>query len=95
MARTTRAVGGPGTEAPTPKYFAKSGHYNQDPTKVKKDGHGRGNWGREGDEVEDLQQTGEFTFNHTRRRSNSITGNHPDLNQQTKFEQTTEVFDED
>ena len=27
-----------------PRYFAKAGHTNQDPTKTKKDGGGKGNW---------------------------------------------------
>ncbi|ANB12813.1 Tma10p [Sugiyamaella lignohabitans] len=94
MARTTRSTSG-SSEEQLPRFFAKNGHYNQDPNKVKKDGHGRGNWGKEGDEIEDLEQTGEFNFNHTRRRSNSTTGNHPDMNSQTKFDRNDEVFEED
>jgi hypothetical protein len=90
MARTQRATG---DEEGLPKYFAKSGHWNTDPTKVKKNGHGRGNWGREGEELEDLQ--GEFNFHHTRRRSNSMTGNHPDINSTTKFDANDDVFDEE
>lgn len=89
MARTQRAVGG---EEGLPRYFGKTGFVNADPTKVKKDGHGRGNWGREGDELEDLE--GEFNFHHQRRRSNSMSGNHPDMNSQTKFD-ADDVFDEE
>ena len=36
-----------GTAAPEehlPRYFAKSGHIDADPKKVKKEGGGRGNW---------------------------------------------------
>lgn len=36
-----------GTASPTehlPRFFAKSGHADVDPKKVKKDGCGRGNW---------------------------------------------------
>jgi hypothetical protein len=31
-------------EARLPKYFAKSGHADTDPTKTKKGGSGKGNW---------------------------------------------------
>lgn len=31
-------------EAKLPRYFAKSGHADTDPTKTKKDGSGKGNW---------------------------------------------------
>lgn len=82
-------------EAGLPKYFAKSGFVNTDPRKVKKDGHGRGNWGREGDEIEDLEQSGEFTFHHTRRRSNSMSATHPDMMPQNKFEMDEDVFEEE
>lgn len=31
-------------ESRLPRYFAKSGHADTDPTKTKKDGSGKGNW---------------------------------------------------
>ena len=31
-------------EARLPRYFAKAGHADSDPTKTKKDGSGKGNW---------------------------------------------------
>lgn len=31
-------------EAKLPRYFAKQGHADTDPTKTKKDGSGKGNW---------------------------------------------------
>ncbi|KAF2005000.1 hypothetical protein P154DRAFT_543084 [Amniculicola lignicola CBS 123094] len=74
-----------------PRFFAKSGHSDEDPTKTKKNGGGKGNWGHEGDEVEDYQ----FNMNHPRRRSNSNTHTLKDF--KTKFE-TVEpevVFEED
>ncbi|KAI9652650.1 MAG: hypothetical protein M1831_006637 [Alyxoria varia] len=63
-----------------PRYFAKSGHVDADPKKVKKEGGGKGNWGRSGDEVLD----GAFNMNHTRRRSNSSVDHANDF--KTKFE---------
>lgn len=94
MARTTRSVSTDGVDGTAlPKYFGKHGHADQDPNKVKKDGHGRGNWGKLGAEVEDL--AGEFNFYHARRRSNSMSGNHPDAMSRSKFDMDDEVFDEE
>ncbi|KAL5050187.1 hypothetical protein BDW71DRAFT_121748 [Aspergillus fruticulosus] len=56
--------------APTeniPRYFAKSGPVDADPRKTKKDGGGKGNWGRSGEEIHDY----EYSFMNTRRHSNS------------------------
>ncbi|KAL2819956.1 hypothetical protein BDW59DRAFT_151158 [Aspergillus cavernicola] len=56
--------------APTehvPRYFAKSGPVDTDPRKTKKNGGGKGNWGRSGEEVQDY----EYTFVNNRRHSNS------------------------
>ncbi|KAL4870608.1 hypothetical protein BDV12DRAFT_165460 [Aspergillus spectabilis] len=50
-----------------PRYFAKSGPVDADPRKTKKNGGGKGNWGRSGEEVQDY----EYTFLNTRRHSNS------------------------
>ncbi|KAL2408233.1 hypothetical protein ABEF95_003108 [Exophiala dermatitidis] len=63
-----------------PRFFAKHGHADADPTSVKKQGHGKGNWGREGEEVEDYG----YTFTNARRRSNSSTHALGDF--KTKFE---------
>lgn len=75
-----------------PRYFAKTGHVDQNPNKVKKDGHGKGNWGKEGDEIVDIDE--EFHFMHSRRRSNSTS-----LPLETKFDQNEdydeEVFEEE
>lgn len=74
-----------------PRYFAKSG-FPGDPNKTKKNGCGKGNWGGPGDEILDEQ----FTFSHTRRRSNSsVLSNHL-LGLKTKFDinETEPVFEE-
>ena len=78
-------------ESYLPKYFAKAGHADADPTKTKKDGSGKGNWGREGDELEDYN----YTLNNPRRRSNSSTHNVKDF--KTKFEtiEAEPVFEEE
>ncbi|KAF9883585.1 hypothetical protein FE257_003138 [Aspergillus nanangensis] len=63
-----------------PRYFAKSGPIDADPRKTKKNGGGKGNWGRSGDEVQDY----EYTFTNARRHSNSGTQGIGDF--RTKFE---------
>ncbi|CAH01857.1 Tma10/Stf2 [Kluyveromyces lactis] len=54
-------------------YFTHNGHYGVSPNSVKKDGYGKGNWGKAGDEIEDLIDMGEIkpAFNKQRRGSNS------------------------
>ncbi|KAF2840577.1 hypothetical protein M501DRAFT_930935, partial [Patellaria atrata CBS 101060] len=63
-----------------PRYFAKHGHVDQDPKKTKKDGSGKGNWGRDGDEIQDYA----YNMTNPRRRSNSSTAGPKDF--KTKFE---------
>ncbi|KAK6376134.1 hypothetical protein LTS17_007385 [Exophiala oligosperma] len=74
-----------------PRYFAKHGHVDADPKAVKKQGGGKGNWGREGDEVHDYG----YNFANARRRSNSSTQALGDF--KTKFEtiETDPVFEEE
>jgi len=83
-----------GTAAPEehlPRYFAKSGHVDADPKKTKKDGGGKGNWGRSGEESQDYG----YNFNNARRRSNSSTQALGDF--KTKFEtvEADPVFEEE
>ncbi|ETN46112.1 uncharacterized protein HMPREF1541_00296 [Cyphellophora europaea CBS 101466] len=74
-----------------PRYFAKSGFSDADPSSIKKHGGGRGNWGREGIEAEDLG----YNINNIRRRSNSSTQALGDF--KTKFEvnEADPVFEEE
>lgn len=74
MTRTIRSNSSSDPEKELPRYFAKHGIPNQAPNKVKKNGHGAGNWGKVGEEIEDLELDGEFNFAHPRRRSNSSSG---------------------
>ncbi|RYN81478.1 hypothetical protein AA0120_g10036 [Alternaria tenuissima] len=78
-------------ETRLPKFFGKSGHADTDPTKTKKGGSGKGNWGAAGDEVEDIRPN----MAYARRRSNSSTHNMKDF--KTKFEtiETEPVFEEE
>ncbi|KAI9883193.1 MAG: hypothetical protein M1823_005050 [Watsoniomyces obsoletus] len=78
-------------ESHLPRYFAKTGPVDADPKKTKKDGGGKGNWGREGDEVQDYG----YNFTNPRRRSNS-SGHHP-VGFKTKFETIDQepVFEEE
>ncbi|KAF1921904.1 hypothetical protein BDU57DRAFT_584878 [Ampelomyces quisqualis] len=78
-------------ESRLPRYFAKSGHADADPTGTKKGGKGKGNWGTPGDEVEDIKPN----MANARRRSNSSTHNMEDF--KTKFEtiEIEPVFEEE
>ncbi|KAI5462580.1 hypothetical protein BGZ63DRAFT_218297 [Mariannaea sp. PMI_226] len=83
-----------GTAQPSeylPRFFAKSGHADVDPKKVKKDGSGRGNWGSFGDDVANE----DFRFTNARRRSNSSSFSHM-TEFKTKFEvnEPEPVFEE-
>lgn len=57
---------------PDPKYFTHAGNFGESPNHVKKQGFGKGNWGRPGDEIQDLIDNGEIpeVFNKSRRGSN-------------------------
>lgn len=59
---------------PEYKYFTHNGNFNEDRNKVKKNGAGKGNWGLQGDELNDLIDAGEAPplVNKTRRGSNSL-----------------------
>ncbi|KAL4912100.1 hypothetical protein BDW62DRAFT_215284 [Aspergillus aurantiobrunneus] len=74
-----------------PRYFAKSGPVDADPRKTKKNGGGKGNWGRSGEEVQDYG----YSFMNTRRHSNSSTQGISGF--KTKFEtvEPEPVFEED
>ncbi|KAL8682777.1 MAG: hypothetical protein Q9186_001199 [Xanthomendoza sp. 1 TL-2023] len=65
-----------------PRYFAKSGHVDADPKKVKKEGGGKGNWGTPGEEGQDYG----YNFTNARRRSNSSSNGHSISAFKTKFE---------
>ncbi|KAG8528055.1 uncharacterized protein KY384_006971 [Bacidia gigantensis] len=76
-----------------PRYFAKSGHIDSDPKKVKKEGGGKGNWGTPGDESQDYG----YNFTNARRRSNSSSHSHHITDFKTKFEavEADPVFEEE
>ncbi|KAJ5787426.1 hypothetical protein N7457_002416 [Penicillium paradoxum] len=78
--RDHTAEGLTGPRENLPRYFGKSGPTDADPRKTKKDGGGKGNWGRSGEEMQDT----EYSFANARRRSNSSTQGLADFN--TKFE---------
>lgn len=69
MTRTTRTYSNASDNEP--RYFAKAGHSDQNPNEIKKNGHGRLNWGTASDEIDDVAMSGEFNFANPRRRSNS------------------------
>jgi len=87
------ANGTASAEEHLPRYFAKSGHVDADPKKVKKEGGGKGNWGQPGDEAHDYG----YNFALARRRSNSSTHGSALSDFKTKFEhvETDPVFEEE
>ncbi|KAK9452909.1 hypothetical protein V1511DRAFT_513414 [Dipodascopsis uninucleata] len=108
MARTNKFHGTAHAEPTTnlhennvPRLFGKAPFVTSDhaPYKTKKDGAGRGNWGREGDELEDVEEDYNLSSNMQRRRSNSNGGygshKRPSWDGRTKFEVDEDVFDEE
>ncbi|KAH3901687.1 probable Translation machinery-associated protein 10 [Saccharomycodes ludwigii] len=55
------------------KFFTHNGNFGEDPNHVKKEGCGKGNWGKAGDEINDLIDSGEIppVYGKVRRGSNS------------------------
>lgn len=70
----------------TPKYFSHTGNFGESPNAVKKNGSGKGNWGKAGDEINDLIDAGEIqpVFNKQRRGSN-VQSNEQKLNDVQNF----------
>ncbi|ELR04326.1 hypothetical protein GMDG_06708 [Pseudogymnoascus destructans 20631-21] len=81
------ADGTASAEEHLPRYFAKAGHVDADPKKTKKNGGGRGNWGIDGEEIQDEG----FNVTNARRRSNSSSYAAGLKDFKTKFE----LFDPD
>lgn len=66
--------------AAQPKWFTHHGHSNTDPTKVKKSGAGRRNWGQPGDELTDEEMISMGTmFGKSMRRNSNHNQNERDL----------------
>lgn len=66
-----------------PKWFTHNGVYGSDPTKVKKQGAGKGNWGRPGDEM--LDDEAILMFNQSKRRNSNHQEHEMDIKQRTKL----------
>jgi hypothetical protein len=84
-----------GTAAPEehlPRFFAKHGHLDTDPKKIKKNGGGKSNWGGPGEEVVDDN----FNFTNARRRSNSsgYANGLRDFKTKFEFNEPEPVFEE-
>ncbi|CAB4256718.1 similar to Saccharomyces cerevisiae YGR008C STF2 Protein involved in regulation of the mitochondrial F1F0-ATP synthase [Maudiozyma barnettii] len=54
------------------RYFTHNGNFGESPQHIKKGGSGRGGWGKAGDEINDLVDSGEIqpVYNKKRRPSN-------------------------
>ncbi|CCH62067.1 hypothetical protein TBLA_0G01190 [Henningerozyma blattae CBS 6284] len=60
------------------RFFTRNGNLGQDPNSIKKSGNGKGNWGKPGDEINDLMDSGELDENihfFKKDRRNSINKN--------------------
>lgn len=60
------------------RYFTHNGHPDQAPNAIKKDGFGKGNWGKPGDEVQDMLNDGEIStkmMNKDKRRGSNASKN--------------------
>ncbi|TKA75837.1 hypothetical protein B0A55_04380 [Friedmanniomyces simplex] len=74
-----------GTAAPEehlPRYFGKAGFSGNDPAQTKKQGSGKGNWGKAGSELEDH----DYNLAKSRRRTNSFSAAAGHSVLKTKFE---------
>ncbi|PNS14103.1 hypothetical protein CAC42_6616 [Sphaceloma murrayae] len=82
-----------GPEEHLPRYFSKNGYVDNDPKSTKKKGSGKGNWGKQGDELEDY----DYNLTKPRRRSNSFSAAAGHNTFKTKFEavEPEPVFEED
>ncbi|KAK0313485.1 hypothetical protein LTR01_001741 [Friedmanniomyces endolithicus] len=67
-----------------PRYFGKAGISGNDPAQTKKQGSGKGNWGKAGSEVEDH----DYHLTNPRRRTNSFSAAASRSVLKTKFEAT-------
>jgi len=72
-----------------PKNFGKHASHTEAPNRAKKNGGGKANWGRDGDEIIDSV---EFSMHNSRRRSNSK-GHIEDQFVMSKYEEAE--YDED
>lgn len=68
MARTQKWTVHEG--ASEPRYFTHNGHIDTNPNKVSKEGNGKFNWGKPGDELED-EELGDINFFKKSPRRNS------------------------
>ncbi|CAH6721985.1 translation machinery-associated protein 10 [[Candida] jaroonii] len=63
--------------ASEPKWFTHNGNFDTDPTKVKKGGNGRDNWGKPGDEL--LDEDHEYNYFGKSKRRNSNHQSHEEF----------------
>lgn len=89
MTRTHRTNSREAVHDALPRSFGKHDEIKE--PRDKKQGAGKGNWGREGDEVQDLK---DYVTVNPRRRSNSNGGNGDIFLEKTKFEAAEPVFEE-
>lgn len=61
------------------RYFTHNGHADMNPNKVNKDGAGKYNWGKAGDELEDEELENVEIFNKSARRNSNHSQNEAQL----------------
>lgn len=79
MSRTSKH-----SESSQSKWFTHNGNYGTDPSKIKKNGAGKGNWGRPGDELLDSEL--EFNmFGKSQRRNSNHQGNEREIRERSQI----------
>lgn len=61
------------------KYFTHNGHADMDPNKVRKDGNGKFNWGKPGDELNDEEGLDKPLFGKSGRRNSNHAQNEQNM----------------
>lgn len=69
------------------RYFTHNGHADMDPNKVRKDGNGKFNWGKPGDELNDQEEFAGKMFGQSGRRNSNHAQN------ENVIRETTEMCD--
>lgn len=62
-----------------PKFFTHNGHFGANPNKVSKNGCGKFNWGKDGDELQDDEMAMEDPLKRCGRRNSNHNANEQEL----------------
>lgn len=71
-------------KASEPKYFTHHGHADMNPNKVSKNGNGKYNWGKPGDELMDDAEFADAPMMKMTRRNSNHSANELEIGQRTQ-----------